>query len=269
MEAEKILSITKGLRSLSSHLKKRQRSGDNYIQLNQGSANKLKNLKPAIRGKFANDTVKNETASKSVLIDQLRDEIYESEKIRNLGTLRDKLVFSSGVPESDIMFIGEAPGYEEEVKGMPFVGPSGQLLTKIIKAMGLNRENVYISNIVKFRPAIDSQDQGTSNRKPSHEEMRVSLPFMLNEIEVIKPKVMVALGATAMQGLLNINAPLASARGKIHLAHGCKAVVTYHPSYLLRSKSPNRDKRKLWEDMLMVMKILGLNISEKQKNYFK
>tara|TARA_Y100000588_G_scaffold391387_1_gene499823 strand:+ start:1753 stop:2562 length:810 start_codon:yes stop_codon:yes gene_type:complete len=269
MEVQKRSTITNGLRSLSSYLKKLQRSGDDYIRLNIESANRLKNIKTSIASKLANDKYKKKAHSKPYLIDDIKGKVYECEKIRSLGTLREKLVFSSGDPESDIMFIGEAPGYEEELKGMPFVGPSGQLLTKIINAMGLNREDVYISNIVKFRPLIEGPDQGTSNRKPSSEEMSVSLPYILDEIEVVKPKVAVALGGTAMQGLLSINGPLSSARGKIHDAHGYKTIVTYHPSYLLRSKSPNKDKRKLWEDMLMAMQILGLNISEKQKNYFK
>ena len=269
MEEEKRSKISTGLRALSTHLKKISRSGVNYIQLSKESANKLHNLKSKVRTQFRTEGVGALLSSKAQLIEDIKVKVSECDEIKGLGTLREKLVFSSGDPESQIMFIGEAPGHEEELQGMPFVGPSGQLLTKIIKAMGLEREGVYISNIVKFRPLIEGPDQGTSNRKPTEREMKESLPFILNEIDVIKPKVVVALGGTAMQGLLNITGSLSSARGTLHEVQGCKVVVTYHPSYLLRSKSPNRDKRKLWEDMMIAMKLLGLDISEKQKSYFK
>ena len=183
--------------------------------------------------------------------------------------MRDAFVFSDGNVESELMFIGEAPGYEEEKLKKPFVGPSGQLLDKIISAMGISRNDVYISNIVKYRPKIGDGHQGHSNRKPSSEEMSLSIKYILNEIEIIKPKLIVTLGGTATKGLLKLDQPISSLRGKIHELNNIKAIVTYHPSYLLRSKNPNQDKRLVWEDMLMAMDFLKMSISQKQRNYFK
>ncbi|MDE0570554.1 MAG: uracil-DNA glycosylase [Verrucomicrobiales bacterium] len=269
METQNRSRLSAGLKSLSSHLHKINRSGINYIKLSEESVRQLRGLKESIKSQFKIDLINAPASTKSEFIEDIKSKVSQSEEIINLGTLREKLVFSSGSPEAKIMFIGEAPGQEEELQGKPFVGPSGQLLTKIINAMGLNRDDVYISNIVKFRPKIDVGNQGASNRKPSNDEMRISLPFILEEIDVIKPIVVVALGGTAMQGLLNMNGTISSARGKLHEVQGAKVVVSYHPSFLLRSKTPNKDKRKMWEDMLLAMNLLGMKITEKQKNYFK
>lgn len=185
---------------------------------------------------------------------------------RSLGTLRDTMVFSVGNPEADIMFVGEAPGYQEERQGEPFVGPAGQKLTDILRAMGLGRDAVYISNIVKFRPAI--QGQTTNNRPPTDEEMASCLPFIRREIGIVRPKCIVALGGTASKGLLGTDEGVARMRGKWHEFEGVPVRVTYHPSYLLRTTSGNLDKRKVWEDMLEVMELLGMPISEKQRGFF-
>jgi uracil-DNA glycosylase len=186
-----------------------------------------------------------------------------------LGTLRGTMVFAVGNPNADIMFIGEAPGAEEEKLSEPFVGPAGQLLTKIITAMGLNRTDVYITNICKFRPEI--QDQGTANRKPTPAEMRACLPFVLTEIDIIRPKVIVALGATAAEGL-GIEGAISKNRGRYHSVGDIPVVVTYHPSYLLRQEQEGRGiaaKRQSWEDMLMAMEKAGMTITEKQRGFFK
>ena len=185
---------------------------------------------------------------------------------RSLGTLRDTMVFSVGNPEADLMLVGEAPGYQEERQGEPFVGPAGQKLTDILRAMGLGREAVYISNIVKFRPAI--QGQTTNNRPPTDEEMASCLPFIRREIGIVRPKCIVALGGTASKGLLGTEDGVARMRGKWHEFEGVPVRVTYHPSYLLRTTSGNLDKRKVWEDMLEVMELLGMPVSEKQRGYF-
>ncbi len=269
METQNRSIISAGLKSLSSHLHKINRSEVNYIKLSEGSAGKLHGLKESIKSRFKTEEINAPASTKIEFIENIKSKVSQSKEIRNLGTLREKLVFSSGSPKAKIMFIGEAPGQEEELQGKPFVGPSGQLLTKIINAMGLNRDDVYISNIVKFRPKIEGGNQGAANRKPNNDEMRISLPFILEEIEAINPIVVVALGGTVMQGLLNMNETISSARGKLHEIQGAKVVVSYHPSFLLRSKTPNKDKRKVWEDMLLVMNLLGMQITEKQKNYFK
>jgi DNA polymerase len=194
----------------------------------------------------------------------------EDPKPRSLGTLRPTMVFAVGNPRSEIMFIGEAPGAEEERQREPFVGPAGQLLTKIIAAMGTKREDVYISNICKFRPST-GEGQGSGNRQPSKPEMDVCLPYIRTEISLIRPRVIVALGATASTGL-GIEGPVGRLRGKFQQFDGVPVMITYHPSYLLRQEADGRGneaKRAVWEDMLKVMEQLGWPISEKQRGYFK
>lgn len=184
---------------------------------------------------------------------------------RDLNSLRDTMVFATGNPHTQLMLIGEAPGYYEEVQQEPFVGRAGEKLNQILKAMGLSRDMVYISNIVKFRPALPNQK--TNNRAPTPEEIEACLPIIMHEIQVIQPKMIVALGGTAAVGLLREQGSVSSMRGRFHDLNGIPVRVTYHPSYLLRSDSP-REKRKVWEDMLAVMERLGMPISEKQRGYF-
>lgn len=186
---------------------------------------------------------------------------------RALGTLRDTLVFSAGDPSADFMLVGEAPGHQEEQKGEPFAGPSGAKLDQILKAMGLSREQVYLSNVCKFRPA--TKNQTVNNRKPSPEEMATSLPFLKAEIDIVKPRVIVALGATAAQGLVGSDKPVGQLRDEWHQFQGIPLRVTFHPSYLLRQEEGLGEKRKVWEDMLAIMAKLGLPISEKQRSYFQ
>lgn len=186
---------------------------------------------------------------------------------RKLGTLRETMVFSTGNPEAELMLVGEAPGYQEERQREPFVGPAGQKLNDILKAMGLSREQAYISNIVKFRPAMPGQT--TNNRKPSAGEMASCLSFVRAEVGIVKPRCIVALGGTAAEGLLGLTGPVSAMRGAWHEFEGIPVRVTYHPAYLLHSNSGNQDKRRVWEDMLEVMEKLGLPISEKQRAYFK
>jgi len=185
---------------------------------------------------------------------------------RNLGTLRDTMVFSCGNPEADLMLVGEAPGYQEERQRKPFVGPAGQKLDAILKAMGLDREEVYISNIVKFRPSMPNQT--TSNRKPSPEEMLACLSFVRAEVRIVRPKCIVALGGTAGEGLLGLAGTVGGMRRNWHEFEGIPARVTYHPAYLLHGNAGHSEKRKIWEDMMEVMENLGLPISEKQRRFF-
>ena len=184
---------------------------------------------------------------------------------RALGSLRETMVFAVGNPDAQIMFIGEAPGYHEEKEDQPFVGPAGQKLNDILKAMGLSREEIYLSNLVKFRPSIPKQT--TNNRKPSPEEIAACLPLMMAEIDIVKPAIIIALGGNAAEGLLNLQGTMENMRGNWHHISGIPTIVTYHPSYLLQSGS-NDVKRALWEDMLSVMEKLGLPISEKQRGFF-
>lgn len=182
-----------------------------------------------------------------------------------------KVVLGVGALDARIMFVGEAPGAEEEIQGEPFVGPAGQLLTKMIQAMGLKRSEVYIGNIMNWRPqmpTVEGRDQ-VGNRPPTEDEMRYCLPYLRAQIEVVNPELLVALGSTAAQGLLGFGSfkALGDIRGKWHEFAGKPLMVTYHPSYILRNQS-NRSKRMIWDDLLKVMERASLAISDKQRGYF-
>jgi len=186
-------------------------------------------------------------------------------KCPNLASSRTQTVFGVGNPDADIMFIGEAPGADEDAQGEPFVGRAGQLLTKIIKAMGFSREEVYIANVLKCRPDVPAGSFG--NRPPTPREMQTCRPYLMEQIDIIKPKVIVALGAVAVEGLLGTRAPMRDLRGRWDSFNGTPLMITYHPAYLLRNQSPS-EKRKVWEDMMLVLERLAKPISEKQRNYF-
>jgi uracil-DNA glycosylase family 4 len=188
--------------------------------------------------------------------------------LRQQGALRDTMVFSVGNPRSPLVLVGEAPGAEEEKLGAPFVGPAGQLLTKMIMAMGLQREQVYITNIVKYRPAIEGGDQGSKNRRPTPEEIAAGLPHLRRELALLRPRVVVALGATALEGLAGEPIPIGKARGQWREFEGIPLMPTFHPSYLLHNESLS-ERRKVWEDLLQVMEKLGLPINAKQRSFFK
>ena len=208
-----------------------------------------------------------EGSTTSEKLASLREQAENWAPARALGTLRDTMVFAVGNPEADLMLVGEAPGYEEERQREPFVGRAGQKLDQILTAMGLAREAVYISNICKFRPAL--RNQTTNNRKPTPEEMESCLPFVRAEIEIVRPKCIVALGGTAAEGLLNYqNKPVGRMRGNWHDFEGIPLRVTYHPSYLLHNDSAVSEKRKVWDDMLSVLELLGMPITEKQRGFF-
>lgn len=204
--------------------------------------------------------------SKTERLSTLRQQAETWQPARSLGTLRDTMVFATGNPDARIMLVGEAPGYEEERQREPFVGPAGQKLSGILKAMGLDRDEVYISNIVKFRPATPRQT--TNNRKPSAAEMASCLPFIRAEVAIIQPECIIALGGTAAEGLLESTSPVGSLRGSWHAFEGTPLRVTYHPSFLLRNESDLITKRQVWEDMLAVMEKLQMPISEKQRGFF-
>ncbi len=185
---------------------------------------------------------------------------------KSLGTLRDTLVFASGSPHSNLMLIGEAPGYHEELARLPFVGRAGEKLTGILNAMGIDRKSSYISNIVKFRPSMPRQT--TNNRPPTETEIASCMPIISAEIDIVQPDVIIALGATAARGLLGTGpTPLSALRGRFHQFKGIPVRVTYHPSYLLRTEELS-ERRKVWEDMLAVMELLKMPISDKQRGYF-
>jgi DNA polymerase len=175
-------------------------------------------------------------------------------KLHRLG--RKQIVFGVGNPGAELMFVGEGPGADEDAQGVPFVGRAGQLLNNMIKAMGLRREDVYIANIVKCRPP--------GNRQPERDECETCSPFLMRQIATVKPKAIVALGATAAKNLLAMNAPMSELRGRWYdfkpagsdpAWPGARLAVTYHPAFLLRDP---RQKGEAWKDLQMVMKYLGI-----------
>ncbi len=182
-----------------------------------------------------------------------------------------KVVLGVGNLDAKVMFVGEAPGAEEEVQGEPFVGPAGQLLTKMIQGMGLKRGDVYIGNIMNWRPELPTSGNGEQygNRPPTEEEMRYCLPYLRAQIEIVAPELLVALGSTAAQGLLGFGTfkALGEVRGQWREFAGKPLMITYHPSYILRNQS-NRSKRMIWEDLLKVMERAALPISDKQRGFF-
>jgi uracil-DNA glycosylase len=187
-------------------------------------------------------------------------------KCPHLAASRTQTVFGVGNPDAELMFIGEAPGADEDARGEPFVGRAGQLLTKIIETMGFTRAEVYIANVLKCRPDMPRGSSG--NRPPTPEEMQTCLPYLAEQIDIIQPKVLVALGATAVEGLLGTRSTMREMRGRWHSHHETPLMITYHPSYLLRNQAPS-EKRKVWEDMLQVLERLERPITEKQRNYFR
>ena len=205
-----------------------------------------------------------EQAAREAAVADLRQRVLPCVKCAPLASSRTNVVFGVGNPNAELMFVGEAPGADEDVQGEPFVGLAGQLLTRMIKAMGLERSQVYIANILKCRP--DTPGKASGNRPPTPAEMQTCIPYLHQQIDIIRPKVLVALGGTAMEGLLG-KTGITRLRGNWHTYRGIPLMPTYHPAYLLRNQS-NTEKRKVWEDMLQVMRKLGMPISEKQQNYF-
>jgi DNA polymerase len=188
---------------------------------------------------------------KKAALREIREDLGDCTRCR-LHKGRSNLVFGVGNVDADIMFVGEGPGADEDAQGEPFVGRAGQLLNNMIAAMGIRREDVYIANIVKCRPP--------GNRTPEKDECDTCSPFLLRQIAVIGPKVIVALGAVAAKNLLAVNDSMANLRGRWYDFRGSKLIVTYHPAFLLRDP---RQKKEAWKDLQMVMKYLGLKPKEK------
>jgi DNA polymerase len=199
------------------------------------------------------------------LLEELRTTVLACTRCPNLVAFRHSVVFGIGNSNAELMFVGEAPGADEDLQGEPFVGRAGELLTKIIQTMGYQRSDVYIANVLKCRPDMPPGSSG--NRQPTPTEMETCLPYLRQQIELIRPKVMIALGATAMRGLFGKVEPMREMRGRWHAFGPIPVMATFHPSYLLRNQALS-EKRKVWEDMLQVLNRLGRPISEKQKYYF-
>ncbi len=263
-------------------LEAEQARGVTHVLLDEGARVGMRNLLRRVKGKGSNpDSAASKTPAnmppapvnltidgntKAEKLASLRAQAESWAPAKALGTLREVMVFATGDPEARIMLVGEAPGHEEEKKREPFVGPAGMKLSDILKAMGLSRQEVYISNIVKFRPAMARQT--TNNRKPGADEIAACLPFIRAEVAIVRPACIIALGGTAAEGLLGLTGTVGSMRGSWHQFEGIPVRVTYHPSYLLQTGASQSIKRQLWEDMLAAMKHLGMPISTKQQAFF-
>jgi DNA polymerase len=206
-----------------------------------------------------------EGAKKIDMLAAINARVSVCTKCPHLASSRTQTVFGVGNPEADVMFVGEAPGADEDAQGEPFVGRAGQLLTKIIETMGFARGDVYIANILKCRPDMPRGSSG--NRPPTLTEMETCQPYLLEQIDIIRPKVVVALGATAVEGLLGSRGSMRELRGRWHTWNETPLMITYHPAYLLHNQSLS-EKRKVWEDMLQVLERLERPITDKQRKYF-
>ncbi|MBV9488177.1 MAG: uracil-DNA glycosylase [Verrucomicrobia bacterium] len=198
-------------------------------------------------------------------LETLRERVIQCRKCPHLVAFRHQVVFGTGNPHAELMFVGEAPGAEEDLRGEPFVGRAGELLTRIIDTMGFSRSEVYIANVLKCRP--DMPPNAPGNRPPTPEEMQTCLPYLREQIALIRPRVMVALGGTAMQGLFGTARPMRELRGRWHSFGEIAVMATFHPSYLLRNQALS-EKRKVWDDMLLVLEYLERPITDRQRAYF-
>ncbi len=225
---------------VSEYLKFYSELGVSHLKLPETNG-KVRVLAPTAAGLNATpEPVAAAAAETAGSLETLREAIGDCRRCK-LASGRTHLVFGSGNPRAELMFVGEAPGQDEDLQGLPFVGRAGQLLTKIIEAIELRRDQVYIANILKCRPP--------NNRPPEPDEVAACRGFVARQIEHIRPLVIVALGRFAAQTLLDIETPITRMRGKFFDYHGTPLIPTYHPSYLLRNPSA---KREVWEDMKSV-----------------
>lgn len=204
--------------------------------------------------------------SKRERLEKMRGPALACLKCPHLVTTRTQVVFGSGNPDAEIMFVGEAPGADEDAVGDPFIGNSGQLLTKIIETMGLRRSDVYLTTVLKCRPDLPPGE--TENRKPTHDEMATCNPYLMEQIQIVQPRIIVALGGTAVEGLLgDEKVQITKLRGTWRELAGIPLMPTLHPNYLLHNPALS-EKRHLWEDMLAVLERLGKPITERQRTFF-
>jgi uracil-DNA glycosylase family 4 len=230
-------------RALAEHLKFFQELGVTGISRDA----KWRERGPAVAGDPAPEWVSSETDGAVLDLPAIRAEIGDCTRCKLHGQGRKQIVFGVGNPQARLMFVGEAPGADEDVQGEPFVGRAGQLLTKIIESINLKRSDVYIANVIKCRPP--------SNRNPEPDEVATCQPFLFKQIDSIRPKIIVALGTFAAHALLGTDAPISRLRGRVHdFRGGIMLIPTFHPAFLLRS--PDR-KRDVWEDMKKVRELLA------------
>ena len=264
------MQFPQALETVLETLERMRNEGTHHPSASRSALNALNEILPSRKIEPALATFRQEIgdskgANRAEKLAAVQTRVSVCTKCSHLASSRTQTVFGVGNPNAELMFVGEAPGAEEDAQGEPFVGRAGQLLTKIIKAMGFAREDVYIANILKCRPDVSPGSFG--NRPPTPREMQTCRPYLLEQIDIIRPKLIVALGAVAVEGLLGTRAPMRELRGRWNSFNGTPLMITYHPAYLLRNQSPS-EKRKVWEDMMQVLERLEKPISEKQRNYF-
>ncbi|MGH7831843.1 MAG: uracil-DNA glycosylase [Candidatus Binatia bacterium] len=233
--------------SVRRDLERRERAGIRFVPPGEPDESGSEHReRPSLMGQREGDLFSDSTPTyQAKTLDELRTAIGDCRRCK-LWSGRTHLVFGVGNPKAEIMFIGEGPGRDEDLQGEPFVGRAGQLLTDIItRGMGLKREDVYIANVVKCRPP--------ENRNPEPDEIESCEPFLIKQIEIVRPRVIVALGKFAVQTLLKTKVPITKVRGQWHDYHGIKLMPTLHPAYLLRNPG---DKRLVWEDVKKVLQEL-------------
>lgn len=245
-------------------LEQMRERGEKLPRASRTSLIEFRSVRPAQSGTGWSPPLQG-AVDKAALLAAIQTRVAICTKCPHLARTRTQTVFGVGNPDAELMFIGEAPGADEDRRGEPFVGRAGQLLTKIIETMGFKRSDVYIANVLKCRPDMPPGSSG--NRPPTPKEMQTCLPYLAEQIDIIQPKVLIALGATAVEGLLGTRGVMREMRGKWHSHHDTPLMITYHPSYLLRTQAPS-EKRKVWEDMLQVLERIDRPITEKQRNYF-
>jgi DNA polymerase len=258
------------------YLHERKAAGEEFVQVDESVLRQCK--KPAPRAAstaarvapppsfaFEQQAPRLVSGDKKAAYAELEAQIKACTQCAHLVSFRKNVVPGVGNLDAAIMFVGEAPGADEDAQGEPFVGRAGQLLTKIIQTMALRRQDVFIGNILKCRPNVDTP---AGNRKPTAPEMETCIPWLWRQIDIVGPRVLVALGDTAVKGLIpDMKAGITKVRGQWLQFRGIPLMPTYHPAYLLRNQSLAL-KRQCWEDMLAIMERAGLPISDKQQRYF-
>ena len=226
------MNFAEPLKQLQDHLEMLKRSGVDFISIRQEKQTPtVSNIAVEPLG----------LASPKETLLAFRETVLQCAKCSELSRTRKRVVFGSGNVRAQLVFVGEAPGHDEDLQGLPFVGKAGQLLTKIIESIGLTRQNVFICNVLKCRPP--------GNRNPLPNEISNCEPYLFEQLEIIQPKIICALGTFAAQTLLKTQSPISALRGRFHEFRGAKLICTFHPAYLLRNPE---EKKKVWEDMKMI-----------------
>ncbi len=246
--------------SLTAYLQDLQESGVDGIPLELMTAaeSAITTQPDATHKKGMENTMTVQHAASEIheTLEQIRKNLGACQRCK-LGATRKNLVFGVGNPRARLVFVGEGPGADEDAQGEPFVGDAGRMLNRIIAAMEIKREDVYICNVVKCRPP--------QNRPPESDEVSTCYPFLLRQLNSIRPEAIVALGTSAAQALLQIKVPISKMRGKFHDFHGMPLMPTYHPSYLLRTGGNSDSFWSVWDDMIQVLRLLNLPVPDKSR----